>query len=64
LQENNRGRFLKVSETFTRGYNRFQILIPAEGMQEFVTQVQKLTQMRSAIASTMEKSARVSIGKN
>ena len=35
LQENARGRFLKVSETFTRGYSRFQIFIPAEGMEEF-----------------------------
>jgi hypothetical protein len=35
LKENARGRFLKVSETFTRGYSRFQIFIPADGMQEF-----------------------------
>ncbi len=35
LQENARGRFLKVSETFTRGYSRFQIFIPADGMEEF-----------------------------
>jgi len=35
LKENARGRFLKVSETFTRGYSRFQIFIPAEGMEEF-----------------------------
>ncbi len=34
-QENARGRFLKVSETFTRGYSRFQIFIPADGMEEF-----------------------------
>jgi len=26
LKENARGRFLKVSETFTRGYSRFQVL--------------------------------------
>ena len=25
LKENARGRFLKVSETFTRGYSRFQV---------------------------------------
>jgi len=35
LKENARGRFLKVSETFTRGYSRFQIFIPAAGMVEF-----------------------------
>ena len=35
LKENARGRFLKVSETFTRGYSRFQVFIPAEGMREF-----------------------------
>ena len=35
LKENARGRFLKVSETFTRGYSRFQVFIPAEGMKEF-----------------------------
>merc|ERR1712080_663654 len=35
LKENARGRFLKVSETFTRGYSRFQVFIPAEGMGEF-----------------------------
>jgi len=35
LKENARGRFLKVSETFTRGYSRFQVFIPAEGMCEF-----------------------------
>lgn len=35
LKENARGRFLKVSETFTRGYSRFQVFIPAEGMVEF-----------------------------
>merc|ERR1712059_242965 len=28
LKENARGRFLKVSETFTRGYSRFQVFIP------------------------------------
>ena len=27
LKENARGRFLKVSETFTRGYSRFQVRI-------------------------------------
>ena len=35
LKENARGRFLKVSLTFTRGYSRFQVFIPAEGMDEF-----------------------------
>ena len=35
LKENARGRFLKVSETFTRGYSRFQVFIPADGMAEF-----------------------------
>lgn len=35
LKENARGRFLKVSETFTRGYSRFQVFIPADGMVEF-----------------------------
>ena len=41
-QENARGRFLKVSETFTRGYSRFQIFIPAEGMEEFNQHLQEL----------------------
>ena len=27
LKENARGRFLKVSETFTRGYSRFQVIL-------------------------------------
>merc|ERR1712130_832508 len=37
LKENARGRFLKVSETFTRGYSssRFQVFITADGMREF-----------------------------
>ena len=51
LKENARGRFLKVrkslrscctsdynsevSETFTRGYSRFQVFIPADGMRDF-----------------------------
>ena len=35
MKENARGRFLKVSETFTRGYSRFQVFVPAEGMKEF-----------------------------
>jgi len=34
LKENARGRFLKVSET-TPGYSRFQVFIPADGMEEF-----------------------------
>lgn len=42
LKENARGRFLKVSETFTRGYSRFQIFIPAEGMEEFNQHLQEL----------------------
>lgn len=42
LKENARGRFLKVSETFTRGYNRFQIFIPADGMEEFNVQLREL----------------------
>jgi len=33
LKENARGRFLKVSET-TRGFSRFQVFIPADGMEE------------------------------
>ena len=35
MKENARGRFLKVSETFTRGYSRFQVFVPADGMKEF-----------------------------
>lgn len=42
LKENARGRFLKVSETFTRGYSRFQIFIPADGMEEFNNQLREL----------------------
>lgn len=42
FQENSRGRFLKVSETFTRGYSRFQIFIPADGMEEFNNQANAL----------------------
>ena len=42
LKENGRGRFLKVSETFTRGYNRFQVFIPAEGMREFQQNIGEL----------------------
>ena len=41
FQENSRGRFLKVSETFTRGYSRFQVFIPADGMEEFNNQVRQ-----------------------
>lgn len=37
-----RGRFLKVSETFTRGYSRFQIFIPADGMEEFNNHLKEL----------------------
>jgi len=38
LNENARGRFLKVSEItqdFNRGYSRFLVFIPADGMAEF-----------------------------
>merc|ERR1719151_114269 len=42
LKENARGRFLKVSETFTRGYSRFQIFIPADGMEEFNLHLKEL----------------------
>ena len=42
FQENARGRFLKVSETFTRGYSRFQIFIPADGMEEFNLHLKEL----------------------
>merc|ERR1711956_180463 len=42
LKENARGRFLKVSETFTRGYSRFQVFIPADGMEEFNNHLKEL----------------------
>ncbi|RWS09562.1 Transcriptional activator protein Pur-alpha-like protein [Dinothrombium tinctorium] len=35
LKENNRGRFLRVSQTISRGGPRSQIAIPAQGMIEF-----------------------------
>jgi len=35
LKENNRGRFLRVSQTITRGGFRSQLAIPAQGMIEF-----------------------------
>ncbi|CAG2102229.1 unnamed protein product [Medioppia subpectinata] len=35
LKENNRGRFLRVSQTISRGGPRAQIAIPAQGMIEF-----------------------------
>ncbi|XP_031834120.1 purine-rich binding protein-alpha isoform X2 [Nomia melanderi] len=35
LKENSRGRFLRVSQTITRGGQRTQIAIPAQGMIEF-----------------------------
>jgi len=44
LKENARGRFLKVSETFTRGYSRFQVFIPADGMAEFQRNLAELIQ--------------------
>merc|ERR1712114_21208 len=44
LKENARGRFLKVSETFTRGYSRFQIFIPADGLVEFQRNLRELVE--------------------
>jgi hypothetical protein len=35
LKENARGRFLRVSQTITRGGPRSQIAIPAQGMSDF-----------------------------
>ncbi|EDV90978.1 GH24015 [Drosophila grimshawi] len=35
LKENTRGRFLRVSQTITRGGPRSQIALPAQGMIEF-----------------------------
>ena len=35
LKENSRGRFLRVSQTITRGGPRSQVAIPAQGMIEF-----------------------------
>lgn len=35
LKENQRGRFLRVSQTHPRGGQRSQIAIPAQGMIEF-----------------------------
>lgn len=35
LKENNRGRFLRVSQTISRGGQRSQIAVPAQGMIEF-----------------------------
>lgn len=35
LKENARGRFLRVSQTITRGGPRSQVAIPAQGMIEF-----------------------------
>lgn len=35
LKENQRGRFLRVSQTTPRGGPRSQIAIPAQGMSEF-----------------------------
>ena len=37
-----RDRFLKVNETLTRGYSRFQLLIPADGMEEFNLHLREL----------------------
>lgn len=42
LKENARGRFLKVSETFSRGSSRDQVFIPAEGMVEFQQNLREL----------------------
>lgn len=35
LKENSRGRFLRVSQTMTRGGPRSQVALPAQGMIEF-----------------------------
>ena len=35
VQENTRGRFLRVSQTISRGGPRSQVAIPAQGMIEF-----------------------------
>ncbi|KAH9644968.1 hypothetical protein HF086_003298 [Spodoptera exigua] len=35
LKENSRGRFLRVSQTITRGGPRSQVALPAQGMIEF-----------------------------
>lgn len=35
LKENSRGRFLRVSQTVTRGGPRSQVALPAQGMIEF-----------------------------
>merc|ERR1711892_1337534 len=42
LRENARGRFLKLSETFSRGNSRDQVFIPADGMVEFQQNLQEL----------------------
>jgi len=42
LKENVRGRFLKVSEKFPRGHSRFQVIIPAHGMEKFQNNLDEL----------------------
>ena len=44
LKENPRGRFLRVSQTITRGGPRSQIAIPAQGMIEFRDALTDLTE--------------------
>jgi len=42
LKENSRGRFLKVSEKFPRGQSRFQVIIPADGLEKFQLNLEEL----------------------
>merc|ERR1712013_511309 len=42
LKENSRGRFLKVSEKFPRGHSRFQVIIPADGLEKFQVNLEEL----------------------
>merc|ERR1712107_943922 len=44
LKENSRGRFLRVSQTITRGGPRSQIAIPAQGLIEFRDALTDLTE--------------------
>merc|ERR1712142_1387009 len=59
LKENPRGRFLRVSQTITRGGPRSQIAIPAQGMIEFRDvfddYVDKMKEATEAEAETTEK---------
>jgi len=45
LKENQRGRFLRVSQTQPRGGPRSQIAIPAQGMIEFRDTLSELLEM-------------------